>query len=166
MDECNDNTCISGKVMQSQSSNTYYFYCNPVTLHKGHKIEKKCESPICDQADEGKHGGNVSGMAWHTHVVCCWAILKWWMVWHYPIFLPCQCVWRNESFYSSILKQYYSFIAAYDCYVLRSTNGEYRLLKWKRRAWEVYGAYGVVMWSTIEVSWFIVMNSAICFIFY
>ena len=40
MDECSDDTCISGKVMQSKTYNTYSF-CNPVTLHEENKIDEK-----------------------------------------------------------------------------------------------------------------------------
>ena len=128
------------------------------------KWTKKCGSQIFDWACVGKHGCIVSDMAWYTHVVWGGEISKWWMVGHYPIFLPCQCVWRNGRFYSSIVQHdniFFNFplqhiiVMRWDV-PIESTDC------WDGNKHQKSTEIGVFGWSTAWVSWF--MNSVIRFI--
>ena len=123
-------------------TSTTCIFCNPVTLHEGHKIDQNVWITDlwlrrCRKA--------CWYCLWHSMAYSCY------LVWrninvidgvtlsNIPTLLVCLKEWKVLLFDSPT--QYYIFqfsLATYHCYMLGCTKGEYRLLRWKCRASEVY----------------------------
>ena len=133
-------------------TSTTYFFCNHVTLYEVQKINKNVWITdfwlgICRRVVLSRHSMIYTCcLVWRNIIVIDGVTLS---------IIPTLWVCLNERKFLLFDSptQYYIFqfpLAAYHCYVLGCTNGDYRLLRWKCRASdEVYRACGVFAWSTI-----------------